>query len=81
MLTVIFTGLMASTGTLGTLAIQGMKSVTEAQVNKNISCKAKNQILENEHKKCLKKQKEQEALGDMEVVTCDPPKLNKCDNK
>ena len=78
MTTIIFTGLIASTGTLGTLAIQGMKNVTEAQVNKNISCQAKNQILKNEHKKCLKKQKEQEALGDMEVVTCDPPELKEC---
>ena len=78
MTTLILTGLIASTGTLGTLAIQGMKSANEAQVNKKVSCKAKNQILENEHKKCLKKQKEQEAIGDMEVVTCDPPKLDEC---
>ena len=78
MTTIILTGLIASTGTLGTLAIQSMKSVNEAQVNKKVSCKGKNQILMNEHKKCLKTQQEQEALGDIEVVTCDPPKLNEC---
>ena len=50
MTSLIFTGLIASTGTIGTLAIQGVKSVTEAQVNKNISCQAKNQILKNEYR-------------------------------
>ena len=56
-----------------------MKSVTEVQVSKNTSYQAKNQILQKEYKECLKKQKEQEALGDMEVVTCDPPKLTECE--
>ena len=77
----VFTGLVAMIGGLETLVIQGVKSVNEAKVNKNISCTAKNQILINEHKQCLKRQKEQLALGDTEVVECEPPKLEKCDNE
>ena len=46
----VFTGLIAMTGGLEAVVIQGMKSVNEAEVNKGISCKAKNQILMNEYK-------------------------------
>ena len=78
MTTFIFTGLVAMTGGLEALLIQGVRSVNEAQANKNISCTAKNQILTNEYKQCLKSQKEQSALGDTEVVDCEPPALEKC---
>lgn len=78
MTTLIFTGLVAMTGSLETLVIQGVKGVNEATANKKISCTARNQILINEHKKCLKRQKEQMALGDTEVIDCEPPKLEEC---
>ena len=77
----VFTGLIAMTGGLEAVVIQGMKSVNEAEVNKGISCKAKNQILMDEYKKCLKRQKEQAALDDTEVVNCEEPKLKECNAK
>lgn len=77
----IFTGLVVMIGSLETLVIQGIKSVNEATANKKISCTAKNQILMNEYKQCLKRQKEQSAIDDTEVVNCKPPELEKCDNK
>ena len=74
----ILTGLMATTGSLGTLAIQSMKSVNEVKANKKISCTAKHQIQMNQYNQCLKKQKEQEAIGDTEVINCELPKQEGC---
>ncbi|MDE0119383.1 MAG: hypothetical protein OXM55_05185 [Bdellovibrionales bacterium] len=74
----ILTGLVATTGSLGTLAIQSVKSVNEMKANKKISCTAKYQIQMNEYNQCLKRQKEQQAIGDTEVVNCELPKAEAC---
>ena len=74
----ILAGLVATTGGLGTLAIQGMKSVNEVKANKKISCTTKNQIHINEYNQCLRKQKEQQAIG-AEVVNCEKPVAKECD--
>ena len=78
MTTFILTGLVTMTGGLGTLAIQGIKSVNEVKANKKISCSAKNQIQMNQYNQCLRRQKEQQAIGDMEVVNCEQPKAEEC---
>ncbi|MDE0518989.1 MAG: hypothetical protein OXH36_05495 [Bdellovibrionales bacterium] len=75
----ILTGLVATTGSLGTLAIQGVNRVNEVKANKKISCTAKTQIQMNQYNQCLRRQKEQLAFGSAEVVDCEKPKAKECD--